>query len=64
VVGSDLSRSLESAEGFVLCFDVTSQKSFNLILIYKKFIEKVKQYQNAPMVLVGTHCKLRVLFIC
>lgn len=51
---------MRSGEGFLLVFAVNNEKSFEDIAMYREQINRVKDNDDVPMVLVGNKCDLRM----
>ncbi|CAH8491644.1 unnamed protein product [Schistosoma turkestanicum] len=49
---------MKNGQGFALCYSVTSQSSFNDLMDLYKQIQRVKDNQNFPLILVGNKCDL------
>lgn len=47
----------EWSDGFIICYNVTNEKSFEFLFKIKKDLEKIKKTTNIPIVVVGTHGK-------
>ncbi|TNN12365.1 Ras-related protein isoform 2 [Schistosoma japonicum] len=50
---------MKSGQGFVLCYSVTSQSSFNDLADLYEQILRVKNVSKVPLVLVGNKCDLK-----
>lgn len=51
-------QHLRSADGFLLIFSVTSRQSLDYVLKLRKTIERLKDREHFPMLLVGNKCDL------
>ncbi|CAH8503839.1 unnamed protein product [Heterobilharzia americana] len=49
---------MKNGQGFVLCYSVTSQSSFNDLIDLHQQIQRVKDVPNVPLILVGNKCDL------
>jgi len=52
------SQWVRSGKGFLLCYSITDQRSFEEVNSLKDFILREKDTDQVPMVLVGTKCDL------
>ena len=49
---------MRKGEGFIICYDITDRRSFEETLEYKKLIDRVRNRDDVPVVLVGNKCDL------
>lgn len=49
---------IKNGQGFVLCYSVTSQSSFNDLQGLHEQIQRVKDVSNVPLIIVGNKCDL------
>ncbi|VDP98699.1 unnamed protein product [Trichobilharzia regenti] len=49
---------MKNGQGFVLCYSITSQSSFNDLTDLHQQIQRVKDDVNVPLILVGNKCDL------
>ncbi|CAH8524929.1 unnamed protein product [Dicrocoelium dendriticum] len=49
---------MKNGQGFVLCYSITSQSTFNDLDDLHQQILRVKDSSNIPMILVGNKCDL------
>lgn len=49
---------MRTTEGFIICYSVTDKRSFEEALEYKKLIDRVRNKEDVPVVLVGNKCDL------
>lgn len=50
---------MRKGEGFIICYDITDRRSFEETLEYKKLIDRVRNRDDIPVVLVGNKCDLQ-----
>ena len=50
---------MRNGEGFMLCYSVIDRRSFNAVLENKNLVERVRNRDDIPLVLVGNKCDLR-----
>ena len=49
---------MRTGDGFLICYSVTDRQSFDEAIQYKKLINKVRNSEQVPCVLVGNKCDL------
>ena len=49
---------MRTTEGFIICYSVIDKRSFEEALEYKKLIDRVRNKEDIPVVLVGNKCDL------
>ena len=49
---------MRTGDGFLICYSVTDRQSFDEAIEYKKLINKVRNNEDVPSVLVGNKCDL------
>ena len=49
---------MRNGEGFIICYSITDRRSFEEALEYKKLIDRVRNRDDIPVVLVGNKCDL------
>jgi small GTP-binding protein len=49
---------MKNGQGFLLCFSITNQSSFNDLGAFREQILRVKDTDNVPMIIVGNKCDL------
>ena len=54
--GSMRRRYMKTGEGFMLVYSVTSRPSFEEITTFQQHILRVKDKDEFPMIVVGSHC--------
>ena len=50
---------MRTGEGFILCYSVTDRRSFDEAVAYKHLIDRVRNHEGIPIVLVGNKCDLQ-----
>ena len=51
---------MRTGEGFVICYSVTDRRSFEEALTYKRLVDRVRNNEDVPVVLVGNKCDLQM----
>lgn len=49
---------MRTGEGFIICYSVTDRRSFDEAVAYKHLIDRVRNQEDIPVVLVGNKCDL------
>ena len=49
---------MRTGEGFVICYSVTDRRSFDEAAAYKRLVDRVRNHEDVPVVLVGNKCDL------
>ena len=49
---------MRKGEGFVICYSITDRRSFEEAVEYKKLIDRVRNRDDIPVVLVGNKSDL------
>lgn len=49
---------MRKGEGFIICYSITDRRSFEEAVEYKKLVDRVRNCDNIPVVLVGNKCDL------
>ena len=49
---------MRGGEGFILVYSVTEKRSFDELRRFKEMIDRVRNYEPVPVVLVGNKCDL------
>ena len=49
---------MRTTEGFIICYSVIDKTSFEEALEYKKLIDRVRNKEDVPVILVGNKCDL------
>jgi len=49
---------MRTGEGFVICYSVTDRRTFDEATAYKRLIDRVRNSDDVPVVLVGNKCDL------
>ena len=49
---------MRTGEGFVICYSVTDRRTFDEATAYKRLIDRVRNSEDVPVVLVGNKCDL------
>lgn len=49
---------MRTGEGFVICYSVTDRRSFEEAVAYRRLIDRVRNQEEVPIVLVGNKCDL------
>ena len=50
---------MRTGEGFILCYSVTDRRSFDEAVAYKHLIDRVRNHEDIPIVLVANKCDLQ-----
>jgi len=51
---------MRTGEGFVICYSVTDRRSFDEAMTYKRLVDRVRNHEDVPIVLVGNKCDLQL----
>ena len=51
---------MRTGEGFVVCYSVTDRRTFDEATAYKRLIDRVRNSDDVPIVLVGNKCDLQL----
>jgi GTPase SAR1 family protein len=51
---------MRTGEGFVICYSVTDRRSFEEAVTYKRLVDRVRNHEDVPIVLVGNKCDLQL----
>eukprot|EP00106_Octopus_bimaculoides_P009750 XP_014777192.1 PREDICTED: GTP-binding protein Rit2-like [Octopus bimaculoides] len=49
---------MRKGEGFIICYSITDRRSFEEAITYKKLIDRVRNREDIPIVMVGNKCDL------
>lgn len=49
---------MRTGDGFIICYSVTDRRSFDEAVAYKNLIDRVRNQEDIPVVLVGNKCDL------
>ena len=49
---------MRKGEGFIICYSITDRRSFEEAVEYKKLIDRVRNRDDIPVVLVGNKSDL------
>jgi small GTP-binding protein len=50
---------MRTGEGFIICYSVTDRRSFDEAVTYKRLVDRVRNNEDVPIVLVGNKCDLQ-----
>ena len=50
---------MRGGEGFILVYSITERRSFEELWRFKEMIDRVRNYEPVPVVLVGNKCDLQ-----
>jgi len=51
---------MRTGEGFIICYSVTDRRSFEEATAYKRLVDRVRNSDDVPIVLVGNKCDLQL----
>jgi len=51
---------MRTGEGFVICYSVTDRRTFDEATAYKRLVDRVRNSDDVPVVLVGNKCDLQL----
>lgn len=49
---------MRKGEGFIICYSITDRRSFEEAITYKNLIDRVRNREDIPIVIVGNKCDL------
>jgi GTPase SAR1 family protein len=50
---------MRHGEGFILCYSIADRRSFDVVMENKTLIDRVRNRDDMPLVLVATKCDLK-----
>jgi len=51
---------MRTGDGFLICYSVTDRRTFDEASAYKRLIDRVRNADDVPVVLIGNKCDLQL----